>query len=583
MGCARSGAALRPAILKLPPWTVALTLVALGSGLGLHLTGTLSAPERLAGLETPDEKAAARAPPSPTLVVLRTSLAALARKADVSAAYAEDLAAMTAFYAADGAELLWTDETSISARGSAVRTEIANADDWGLSARDFSLPQPATADPTPEAAAATEIELTFAVLKYARYARGGRIRAPSGLSKLLDYKLPVQAPKNVLAGIAASDAPDAYLRSLHPRHEQFTRLRQKLLKLRAPTTGEGTLAYGAKLQVVLPPPADKSADEKPRRESPEEALRIGRILVNMERWRWMPADLGDFHVWNNVPEFLTRVVRDGETVHTDRIVAGQPDWPTPAFSADMKQIVFHPSWGVPDGIKRKELAPLLRKSAGGGLVSLFTGAPSSSTILAQHKLEAYYQGRPIDPNQVDWGTANIAAYEFRQPPGPTNVLGKVKFLFPNTHDVYMHDTPDRDLFARQFRGLSHGCMRVANPQRLAEVLLAHDKGWSTREVASLWNGGTREVGLTNHIPVHMTYFTAMVDDDGTLRTFGDLYGIDKRMGNVLLGKGMPFVTPSYEAEIAAARPRPRQDQQASAGGPPGLASLADAISNIFSP
>ncbi|MGE0024962.1 MAG: murein L,D-transpeptidase, partial [Hyphomicrobium sp.] len=481
-----------------------------------------------------------------------------------------------------GAPLLWTTEADFSERGRAVIAEIANADDWGLSARDFSVPQPGTGDLTPEAAAATEIELTFAVLKYARYARGGRIRTPSSLSKLLDYKLPLHAPKDVLAGIAASDAPDAYLQSLHPRHEQFAQLRQKLIKLRDPATGHSKLAYGEKLQVVLPP-AGKASDETPRRESPEDALRIGRILVNMERWRWMPDDLGAVHVWNNVPEFLTRIVKDGETVHTDRIVVGLPDWPTPAFSADMKQIVFHPSWGVPDGIKRKELAPLLRKSAGGGLIGLFTGAPSSSAILEQHKLEAYYQGRPIDPNQVDWAGANIAAYEFRQPPGPTNVLGKVKFLFPNTHDVYMHDTPDRDLFGRSFRGLSHGCMRVGNPQKLAEVLLAYDKGWSAREVAGLWNGGTREVALTTHIPVHMTYFTAMVDDDGTLRTYGDLYGIDKRMGAVLLGKGVPFVTPRYETEIAAARPRRRQDQEASAGGPAGLTSLADAISSIFSP
>jgi murein L,D-transpeptidase YcbB/YkuD len=132
-----------------------------------------------------------------------------------------------------------------------------------------------------------------------------------------------------------------------------------------------------------------------------EDVRLARILVNMERWRWLPAELGEFHVWNNVPEFLTRVVKKGETIHSDRIVAGQPDWPTPAFSADMTMIVFHPSWGVPDGIKRKELWPLLRNSSAGGLVGLFTGAPSSRAVLERHKLEAYHQGRPIDPNQVD--------------------------------------------------------------------------------------------------------------------------------------------------------------------------------------
>ena len=180
--------------------------------------------------------------------------------------------------------------------------------------------------------------------------------------------------------------------------------------------------------------------------------------------------------------------------------------------------------------------PLLRNSSRGDLIGLFTGAQSSRAVLEQHKLQAYYQGRPIDPNQVDWSSANIGAYDFRQPPGPTNVLGAIKFMFPNKHDVYMHDTPERDLFARSFRGLSHGCMRVADPRRLAAVLLAQDKGWSEQQVGSLLNGGTREVELTTRIPVHMTYFTAMVDGQGNLRTFGDLYGLDTRMGASLFGK-----------------------------------------------
>jgi len=319
---------------------------------------------------------------------------------------------------------------------------------------------------------------------------------------------------------------------------------------------------------------------EPGRESEERTVRLARILVNMERWRWLPADLGEFYVWNNVPEFLTRVVKKGETIHSDRVVAGQPDWATPAFSADMKTIVFNPSWGVPDGIKRKELLPLLRNSSRGDLVSLFTGAQSSRAVLEQQKLQAFYQGRQIDPNQVDWSIANIGAYEFRQPPGPTNVLGAIKFMFPNKHDVYMHDTPERDLFARSFRGLSHGCMRVADPRRLAAVLLAQDKGWSEQQVESLLSGGTREVELTTRIPVHVTYFTATVDHQGNLRTFGDLYGLDTRMGASLFGGKVPFVTPRYDDEIMAMRARPRQ---ADPSRPSTGSTLAEVISNIFSP
>jgi murein L,D-transpeptidase YcbB/YkuD len=513
---------------------------------------------------------------------VRKNLSQLANQTNVAPAYAEDLAAATAFYDAHSGPLLWVTESAISQRGTIVINEIRKADDWGLRARDFALPQLPAGTVSPEAAAAAEIGLTLAVLKYARYASGGRFGDLSSMSKLLDYTPPVRRPKDVLTDIAASNAPDVYLRSLHPQHEQFEGLRRLLLKLRGRGAGEGKFAFGEKLQTALPglvrsksSGSEATSSVEPGRESVDATV-LGRILVNMERWRWLPADLGEFYVWNNVPEFLTRVVKKGETIHSDRIVAGQPDWATPAFSADMKMIVFHPSWGVPDGIKRKELMPLLRNSSRGDLLGLFTGAQSSRAVLEQLKLQAFYQGRPIDPNQVDWSSANIGAYEFRQPPGPTNVLGTIKFMFPNKHDVYMHDTPEHDLFARSFRGLSHGCMRVADPRRLAAVLLGQDKGWSEQQVGSLLDGGTREVELTTRIPVHVTYFTAMVDRQGNLRTFGDLYGLDTRMGTELFGRKVPFVTPRYDDEIRAMQARQ----------PSGLATrstLADVIANIFSP
>jgi L,D-transpeptidase YcbB len=527
-----------------------VTAIALYSGLALHLTGTLAPGAMWDGL--------VRTAPTPAQAALRKSLSELASRTNATPAYAEDLAAASAFYNAHSRPLLWVTESGISGPGNAVISEIRKADDWGLRARDFVLPQLRDGAVSPEAAAAAELAVTFAVLRYARYARGGRLGDPSSVSKVLDYKPPVRRPRDVLTDIAASNAPDAYLRSLHPQHEQFQALRRLLLKLRQP---------------------DATSSVEPGRENADRTVLLGRILVNMERWRWLPANLGDFYVWNNVPEFLTRVVSKGETIHSDTIVAGQPDWATPAFSADMRMIVFHPSWGVPDGIKRKELLPRLRDSSQIGLVRLFTGTQSSRAVLERHKLQAYYQGRPIDPDQVDWGSANIGAYEFRQPPGPTNPLGSIKFMFPNKHDVYMHDTPasERDLFVKAFRGLSHGCMRVADALRLAVILLAQDKGWSEQQVQGLLNGVTLEVKLTTHIPVHMTYFTAMVDRQGNLQTFGDLYGLDTRMGAVLFGTKVPFVTPRYDDEIRAMRTRRRP------AAPSGAPTLADAFANILSP
>jgi murein L,D-transpeptidase YcbB/YkuD len=571
---------LRPATLRVWRWIVAVSAITLYSGVSLHLTGTLLPWANLADLGT-----LVRPAPTPALVALRSSLSQFASRTNVAPAYAEDLAAAIAFYNAHSGPLLWVTGSGISERGNVVIAEIRKADDWGLRARDFAVPQLPAGAISPEAAAAAEIELTFAVLKYARYARGGRFSDPSSISKLLDYTPPIRRPKDVLTDIAASAAPDAYLRSLHPQHEQFEGLRRLLLKLRG--RGDGETAYGGKGQTAPPQlvrsetvGSDATSSAEFGQESADRTVRLGRILVNMERWRWLPADLGEYYVWNNVPEFLTRVVKKGGTIHSDKVVAGQPEWATPAFSANMKMIVFHPSWGVPDGIKRKELLPLLLNSSRGDLLGLFTGAQSSRAVLEQHKLQVYYQGRPIDPNQVDWSSANIGAYEFRQPPGPTNVLGAIKFMFPNKHDVYMHDTPERDLFARSFRGLSHGCMRVADPRRLAAVLLAQDKGWSEQQVGSLLNGGTREVELTTRIPVHVTYFTAMVDGQGNLRTFGDLYGLDTRMGASLFGGKVPFVTPRYDDEIRAMRARQRP---AASSGAPTRSTLVDAISNIFSP
>ena len=539
---------LRPATFRLWLSIVALTAVALCSGLAFHLTGALAPwPERIA-LEP--------AAPPPARAALRKTLARLAGRTNVAPADAQDLAAASAFYNAHSGPLLWVMESGISQRGNSVLNEIRKADDWGLRARDFALPQLPAGAISPEAAATAELAVTLAVLKYARYARGGRFSDPSSISKLLDHRPPVRRPRSVLTDIAASYAPDAYLRSLHPQHEQFEALRRLLLKLREP---------------------DATASVEPGRESEDRTVLLGRILINMERWRWLPADLGAFHVWNNVPEFVTRVVRKGETIHSDRIVAGQPEWATPAFSADMRTIVFHPSWVVPDGIKRKELLPRLRDSSQSSLVRLFTGTRSSRALLEQHNLQVSYQGRPIDPDQVDWSSANIGAYDFRQPPGPTNVLGSIKFMFPNKHNVYMHDTPERDLFARSFRGLSHGCMRVADPLRFAAVLLAQDKSWSEQQVESLLNGATSEVQLTTRIPVHMTYFTATVDRQGNVQTFGDLYGLDTLMGEILFGTKVPFVTPRYDDEIRAMRARPGP------AAPSGAQTLADAISSIFSP
>ncbi len=559
--------------------------------------------------------------------------------------------ALVAFYDGLNGPAIWVSESGFTAKGKVVVAEIGKADDWGLPAADFKVPQLAAGTLTPEAAADAEIELAKAVLKYARYARGGRIN-PANISVLMDVSPPLLAPKAVLTEIAAANAPDAYLRGLNPKHEQFERLRQALLKARGKDEKEEEApAEDPALAVKLPPggviragsddpqvallrqrlkvPAEDKAKENVYDDKLQEAVRefqranglrpdavignntravmngqpkpvaqssgsnIERILINMERWRWLPEDLGKLYVWDNVPEALTRVVKDGKVIHTDKIIVGQPTWPTPFFSADMKTVVFHPSWGVPDGIKRKELAPLLRKSSGAGFFGIFGGGYSAQAVLDAYQLKVYSNGRQIDPNQVDWANANIAAFSFQQPPGPKNPLGNVKFLFPNKHDVYMHDTPEHDLFSRPFRALSHGCMRVQDPRRFAEIILGEDKGWSADKVRGMFGSYSADVALDTHIPVHVTYMTARVDDNGKLLTFADFYGLDGRTAAALTGKNVRFESPpSSDGDVVASDDDALSDSGApstqrrsgnrkkSNQGPP---SLADAINNIFSP
>jgi murein L,D-transpeptidase YcbB/YkuD len=572
----------------------------------------------------------------PIVVSIREKLSVLGR-----GAREDDVTALFDYYGDPGSSALWVTTSGLTDKGRAAVKEIRKADEWGLRASDFQLPLVNGNDVSPDAAADAEVKLALAVLKYARHARGGRVN-PTRISKIMDRHPPLLAPGVVLTEIAASDAPDDYLKSLHPKHEQFHKLRALLLKLRGGEEVEPQPKVDPALNVRIPPgrllrsgmenpqvallrkrlkvPAEDPSQENVFDEEVHEAViafqrskrlrpdgmvgngtrarlngrrapvvdrtpgkQIQRILINMERWRWMPEDLGEFYVWDNVPEFLARVVKNDKIIHTDKIVAGQPSWPTPSFSADMKTIVFHPSWGVPAGIKKKELLPLLRKSSGGGFL-FFGGGYTSQAVLDAHDLRVSYNGRPINPNSVDWNSVNINAFSFTQPPGPKNVLGTVKFMFPNKHSVYMHDTPEKELFARSFRGESHGCMRVAQPRRLAEIILAHDKGWSAARVRSMFTGYTRDVGLDNYIPVHVTYLTARVDENGRLKTYGDLYGLDSRVGSALLGRSVRFGTPRYEAEPSAGysgqpvRPSARKKKQNQAPS-----TLADAIQGLFSP
>ena len=248
-------------------------------------------------------------------------------------------------------------------------------------------------------------------------------------------------------------------------------------------------------------------------------------------------------------EYILRVVKNGAAIHSDKIVVGKLAYATPIFSANMHTIVFNPEWTVPETIVRENLLPNLR---GGG----WTGGGSTS-ILREHGLQVKFNGRIVDPGSVNWNSVNMASISFTQAPGPDNVLGKLKFLFPNEHVVYMHDTIKRELFKQAMRAEGHNCIRVADPGRLASVLLAEDKGWLSSKIDDLLDHGNNSAVTLDHpIPVHMTYFTAMVDEDGKVKSFADIYGLDSRIGKALLGKDVDLPPAPEADEDQAAEPAP---------------------------
>ncbi len=446
---------------------------------------------------------------------------------------------IAAYYAARDYTPLWISDGKPIAAVASIKTRLALAGDDGLSL--VGIPQ-ADFSGNADHLAAAEIAFSEEIVAYGREASGVRID-PQDINPLIGTKPDVAAPGLILGTVAAAGLDGGkMLQGFNPQQKPYLALRAKLIALRQQghdavagdsippgpslklgmtdprvplirarfgldvVQGDADLIYdtqvaaavadfqranGLRVSGVFTPRtlASLTAEQKPDV--------ANEIIANMETWRWMPRTLGQSRIDVNIPDFEVRVVRDGNVVLTNRVVVGKPATPTPVFSNTMKFLIVNPYWNVPPSILHKEMLPHLARDP---------------FYLQRMGFETFYLHGHL---------------MVRQPPGERNALGQIKFMFPNQYSVYLHDTPQRRLFAETKRAFSHGCVRVDQPFDFAETILGPK--WPQERIKRLIGGKEHYVFLPIPLPIHIEYFTAYVDDDGHLVLRGDIYGYEHRI------------------------------------------------------
>jgi murein L,D-transpeptidase YcbB/YkuD len=431
----------------------------------------------------------------------------LAATSDKIFASKKERAAAEAFYQNRNFLPLWLDKGIANARATSAVARLKHADADGLEVSDYKTPN--FAGLGSDALAEAELKLTQSVLTYARHVQAGRFPY-TRVSRNIELPQAVPEPADILSTIAAAADAGTALDAFSPQHAEYQKLKAMLAEVRANS--------GSK------------KGEAPRQ--------VETIIVNMERWRWYPRDLGKAHVVVNQPDFTLRVMHEGAQVWTTRIVIGKPSMPTPLLSETMKYITVNPTWHVPPSIVHNEYLPALAQDP---------------TVLARMGLRVSYSG----------GGVSIS-----QPPGPNNALGRIRFNFPNRFLVYQHDTPDKYYFAHEVRAYSHGCMRVQDPAKYAEVLLniaRPQEHWTAARITHMFGNGEQNLQLQpTPIWVHLTYQTAFVDNAGKLQTRRDVYNLDSRtLAAIRSARGVIEPTPERRREdLVASGSSPRRSAPA---------------------
>ncbi|GAC1619022.1 MAG: L,D-transpeptidase family protein [Bradyrhizobium sp.] len=474
-------------------------------------------------------------------------------------------AAVEKFYTAREFAPLWTQSGTLTENGKGVIARLKDAASDGLNAADYPVPDFA-AGTTPDQLAEADMKLTASTLDYARHAQSGRMHWSQVSGDIQFPEHPID-PSEVLANLTTAKDASAALESYNPPHKLYRELKAKLADLRGLNGPMAQIADGPALKFIparKKQPAvamedarvpqlraklgitenagdthyDARVAEAVRRfqdgadlaptgvldqrtlkalNSPKRDRQIDTVIVNMERWRWLPRQLGapalgDAYVILNIPDFTLKVMRNGAQVWATKVVTGKPGvHATPLLTETMKFITVNPTWNVPPSIIYNEYLPALAQDP---------------TVLQRMGLRLEH-GRD--------GSIHIS-----QPPGEANALGRIRFNFPNKFLVYQHDTPDKNLFAKEERAFSHGCMRVQNPDQYAATLLnitQPNDHYTPEKIRSMYGRSEIDIKFPTAIPVNITYQTAFVDDAGKLQLRKDLYGRDATMIALLRNTG----------------------------------------------
>jgi len=465
-----------------------------------------------------------------------------AKRHEAVMARPQDRTGAETFYKSRNYAPLWIKDGALTSRAKATIARLKNAGADALDPSDYPAPDfSGGADALAEA----DLRLTNSVLTYARHLQVGRI-APTRVSAEVSYPDHTPDPADILRRVSDASNVDAAFDGFNPPHAGFKALRDKFTALRANASADedtGRIPDGPAVKPGMKDPrvpmlgvsgrpddltydnalaaavnrVQARADIKGKGilddravaliNGPKASQQVATIEANMERWRWLPRDLGRAYVMVNVPDFTLKVVKDNELVWRTKIVSGKPQTPTPLVTASMESVVVNPSWFVPQSIIQNELLPQYEHDP------------------------LVFERMGLEVKRGPDGNINVV-----QPPGAANALGRIKFNFPNKFQVYLHDTPEKRLFSYEKRAFSHGCMRVEDPTKFGEVMLHLAMAGPTPnspQLLSMFGHEEKIFKLQTRPMVHLTYQTAYVDDGGKLVMRDDIYGFDSRIHTIV--------------------------------------------------